>query len=450
MIGRKLVWETLKSGRDGRCRVAMAAGSGYSIEARSKDHLPTSVGFRGVADDPMEVAIPLSDPIRGRVVDPEGRPQPGIQVGRLIAPNYNADAPGDQLPLVLYEMQGSDEPAKLDAEGRFDLRPAIHLDSRSLDASGSFRTWLQPLCFADEALRRVAFLGFDPSDVKPAYEVVVKPARRVLIPLEHEVASPSGKIEVWWEISALLGAGGPRESIFVMSGVVDPQPAEGERLEAYWPEGRYRLTVHSADPVAEKGLEETTIEIVVPPGDGPLTLPTLRLTSLPQRKLMGQPAPEIEARDLDTGEPVKLADFRGKVVVLDFWGYWCGPCIGSMPRLMEVHDRFKDRQVVVLAVHDQSVRTRDEYDRKLAGVKHNVWGDRELPFRVALDGPDPAVGEGDSTIGRGVSCDRYKVVYFPTTYVIGADGKVLGPADAREPGRLEAMLEEQLGKTSPR
>ena len=92
------------------------------------------------------------------------------------------------------------------------------------------------------------------------------------------------------------------------------------------------------------------------------------MTAAPSPTPRGATGAEIDVRDLDTGNPIKLADLKGKVVVLDFWGYWCGPCIGSMPELIKVHDQFKDRPVVILAIHDQSVQSREAYDRKLEGI----------------------------------------------------------------------------------
>jgi hypothetical protein len=50
------------------------------------------------------------------------------------------------------------------------------------------------------------------------------------------------------------------------------------------------------------------------------------------------------------------------------------------------------------------MQSREVYDRKLAGVKQTVWEDRDLPFRVTLDLPDPELAEAQSAIGQGVTC----------------------------------------------
>ncbi len=93
-------------------------------------------------------------------------------------------------------------------------------------------------------------------------------------------------------------------------------------------------------------------DFVVPPGEGPLDLPAIALGPLESRKLVGKQASELDAIDLDTRRPVRLADFRGKVVLLDFWAYWCGVCIGNMPYLMELDRKFAGRPLVILGPTD--------------------------------------------------------------------------------------------------
>jgi thiol-disulfide isomerase/thioredoxin len=153
-------------------------------------------------------------------------------------------------------------------------------------------------------------------------------------------------------------------------------------IDACLPEGKYRLEVESWDLAAQEFVESATAEIVVPPGAGPLSLPPIRMTVAPLRGLADKAASEIDATDAQTGAPVKLADYRGKVVVLDFWGHWCGPCLGAMPQLIDAHERYRGKPVVIIALHDQSIQSLDQLKRQLSGVKHQLWNDRDLPFTV--------------------------------------------------------------------
>jgi len=136
----------------------------------------------------------------------------------------------------------------------------------------------------------------------------------------------------------------------------------------------------------------------------------------PQLKsLFGKPAPELNhIAEWKNGDPVKLADLRGHFVILDFWGYWCGPCIGAMPSLMDLHARYADEGVTIIAVHDPSVSSIAEIDRLLADakVKERLWGGRDLPFLVALDG--------------GQTTRMYGIESFPTTLLINREGILVG------------------------
>jgi len=77
----------------------------------------------------------------------------------------------------------------------------------------------------------------------------------------------------------------------------------------------------------------------------PSSLPTGDLKSQAQRKA----APNFSLKDAD-GNPVTLADYRGKVVLVNFWATWCGPCEAEIPWFIEFEKKYKDQGFAVLGV----------------------------------------------------------------------------------------------------
>ena len=67
-----------------------------------------------------------------------------------------------------------------------------------------------------------------------------------------------------------------------------------------------------------------------------------RIKADPAMALIGNIVPDFSATDLD-GKPISLAQYRGKVVLLDFWAVWCGPCIAEMPNVKKVYDTYKTK-----------------------------------------------------------------------------------------------------------
>ena len=142
--------------------------------------------------------------------------------------------------------------------------------------------------------------------------------------------------------------------------------------------------------------------------------------------LVGRPAPELhQIKGWKNGGPVTLAELRGKVVILDFWGYWCGPCIASMPKLMELHEKYAKRGLVIIAIHDDSVGSIEEMDARLRSARINQWGGRDLPFLVALDGGGQTRIAGTDKTTRGATTAAYGVTAFPTSVLIDRNGSII-------------------------
>jgi thiol-disulfide isomerase/thioredoxin len=121
----------------------------------------------------------------------------------------------------------------------------------------------------------------------------------------------------------------------------------------------------------------------------------------------GDSSPEWKVAAWSDGRSRKLGDFRGKIVVLDFWGTWCGPCIEAVPTLKELEKKYKDQGVVFLSIHTAGTQMKQVQEL----MRQLEW---EVP--AGLD-------EGEDVRG-GTTIQRYGVAGFPNVVVIDRAGKV--------------------------
>ncbi|HSP21696.1 MAG TPA: redoxin domain-containing protein [Planococcus sp. (in: firmicutes)] len=132
----------------------------------------------------------------------------------------------------------------------------------------------------------------------------------------------------------------------------------------------------------------------------------------------GQAAPDFELTSLD-GEAVRLSDYRGKKVILNFWATWCPPCKAEMPHMQKFYEANKDKGIEVLAVNLTSIDKGEE-------SVHAFVEEFGLTFPIPMD--------RDGTLGP-----QYQAVTIPTTYIIDTEGiiqkKIVGPMD-------EAMMQK--------
>ena len=137
----------------------------------------------------------------------------------------------------------------------------------------------------------------------------------------------------------------------------------------------------------------------------------------------GEPAPDFELAG--PAGMVRLADFKGKTVYVDFWASWCVPCRQSFPWMNEVLARYHDRNFRVIGINVD----------KRASDAAKFLERTPAKFPLAYD-------------AAGATPRAYAVKAMPTSVLIGPDGKVLavhrGFADDDKPA-LEASIRQALG-----
>jgi thiol-disulfide isomerase/thioredoxin/flavodoxin len=112
-----------------------------------------------------------------------------------------------------------------------------------------------------------------------------------------------------------------------------------------------------------------------------------------------------------------IASLKGRVVMLDFWATWCGPCVASIPHVIELHEKYNKKGLVVIAHTDNSSQNVDAFIKE-----------KKIPYSISV---------GDN-IG-----DAYGVNGIPAVFLIDPDGKI---AWSGHPAQLEAATIEALLK----
>lgn len=114
----------------------------------------------------------------------------------------------------------------------------------------------------------------------------------------------------------------------------------------------------------------------------------------------GALAPDFLLEQVDAPD-LRLSDFRGQPVVLNFWATWCSPCRKEMPQFVDAYDKYRDEGLVIIGLNLQEGET----------IARNFAEDFGMEFPIVID-------------RDGEMRDRYRLLGLPSTYFIGRDGVV--------------------------
>jgi thiol-disulfide isomerase/thioredoxin len=125
------------------------------------------------------------------------------------------------------------------------------------------------------------------------------------------------------------------------------------------------------------------------------------------------------------GKKVQLSDFKGKVVVLDFWATWCGPCRASFPYMQKMVQKYKGKPVAFLFINTGENTTPDE----TVQIASKFITEKKYDFNVLFD------------FEKEVS-EKYQIKGIPTKIIIGKDGNLL--SDSFSDGNMDILIDEQI------
>lgn len=182
------------------------------------------------------------------------------------------------------------------------------------------------------------------------------------------------------------------------------------------------LTISLRELSTDPKLEEARFLPAIPEGYAPRPVPDLPAAPEPVLKI-GDAAPAWTLNDPE-GKSHSLADYKGNVVLMDFWATWCGPCRAAMPGVQKLHEQFKDRGVAVLGMN-----IGEDEDADPAGYMKS----KGFTYGLLLKAEDVA--------------EAYGVMSIPHFFVVGVDGTILHASvgfNEEETGRIAELIEAHL------
>ena len=124
-----------------------------------------------------------------------------------------------------------------------------------------------------------------------------------------------------------------------------------------------------------------------------------------QTLVVGAKFPDFEAKDLD-GKPLSVSNYKGKILLVDFWATWCGPCVFELPNVLKAYEKYHDKGFEIVGI------SLDDSEPKL----RSFLKDKNMTWSQYFDGAR----------WKNKLAQKYGVQGIPATFLLDGDGKIIG------------------------
>jgi thiol-disulfide isomerase/thioredoxin len=199
----------------------------------------------------------------------------------------------------------------------------------------------------------------------------------------------------------------------------------------------------------EERLDEAEVKKLATYSQGISSLKRTIDAALKHQQLIGTLAPEIDGEHFVATKPVMMSNLRGKVVLIDFWAVWCGPCIATFPHLIEWHEKYAEKGLVILgATNRYNYRWDDETNKATRAPQGEEVSIEEELAMLEKFREQHKLHHGFFVTPKGSRYSaEYGVTGIPQAALIDKEGKVqmirIGSGSANAIA-LEAKIQELL------